>query len=134
MDHVSCLQGDHLINCGCVIRKFPGPIVPKTIELGKSGAQPYCIRTASFGPNYKSESLDSISKRASKTPANVLEPHEPSMDSLSMEYPDDILVFLTFPKYRFPLGKRVKEQNCHYADNFHLTYPPPIFMSFWWII
>ena len=50
----------------------------QTFELGNSRAQPYCKCTAPIGPINKSES------RASKTPANVVEPHGPSMYTLSM--------------------------------------------------
>ena len=35
-----------------VIRKFPGPFVLHTFELGNSIAQPYCRCTAPIGPTY----------------------------------------------------------------------------------
>ena len=43
-----------------LIRKFPGPIVLQTFELGNPRAQPYFIRIAPIGPIYKSESCDSL--------------------------------------------------------------------------
>ena len=52
--------------------------------MGNSRAQTYGIRTAQFGPIYKSQSRDHFSKRLSKIPANVLEPYCLSMYTLSM--------------------------------------------------
>ena len=79
-----------------VILKFPGPIVLQTFEFGKSIAQPYCICSVPIGPIYKSESRDSLfQKRANKIPANFLEPHGPSMYTLSMsQSPLNFLVLL----------------------------------------
>ena len=51
-----------------VIREYPGLIVLQSFPIE---------------PVYKSESMDYLF-RASKTPANVLEPHSPSMYNLSM--------------------------------------------------
>ena len=51
---------DLLINNFFLIRKFPGPKVMQTFEMGNSKAQQYCIRTAPIGSIYKSESRESL--------------------------------------------------------------------------
>ena len=58
-----------------IFRKFPSPIVLQTFELGKSRAQPHSIRTASICPYLKVSNVTNSSNRASKTLANVFEPH-----------------------------------------------------------
>ena len=68
-----------------VISKFPNQIVLLAFELENSRAHPDYFNTVPIGLIYKSDSRDSLlRKRASKRPANFLEPHGPSMYSLSM--------------------------------------------------
>ena len=66
---------------GRTFRKFPGSIVLQTFECGNSRCQLYCICTIPLGPIFK---WVMWLKSSSKTPANVLEPHGQSMNTLSM--------------------------------------------------
>ena len=55
----------------------------RTAKLGNSRVQSY-IRTGSIGPIQKWVVWLTLSKRASKTLADIIEPHDPSMYTLSM--------------------------------------------------